>query len=153
MKKNNEYLLNELKDWIIVLWTLIQSTIGLLLVVVTGAEPMYMTIKNKQYKYYIAKRFNNTWTGVSLGEYIVFAKHEFVDEINVRHEYGHHTQSLILGPLYLILIGIPSFIGNIWDRIAHKNWSCLDRIAWYYTQPHEHWADSFADITLEDRGV
>ena len=35
------------------------------------------------------------------------------DEISRRiliHEYGHTIQSLLLGPLYLIVIGIPSFL-------------------------------------------
>lgn len=50
--------------------------------------------------------------GVSLGLFI------FVDQADVNrphqklsaHEFGHTIQSLILGPLYLILIGLPSFI-------------------------------------------
>lgn len=151
--KNKQYLKNELKEWAIVLWTFIQSAIGLLLITVTGAEERKLTIGNKDYKYYLAKRFNSMWSGVSLGEYIVFAKDNFVDEINIRHEYGHYVQSIYLGPLYLLFIGIPSVLGNIWDRTAHINWSCLDRITWYYTQPWEHWADTIAGITLEDRGV
>jgi len=35
------------------------------------------------------------------------------DEIEQRtlvHEYGHTIQSIILGPLYLLIIGIPSSI-------------------------------------------
>lgn len=153
MKTRKQYLLNELKEWAVLLWTYPQTILGYILVAITGAEPMYMTIRNKQYKYYLAKRFNKTWSGVSLGDYIVFSKEEFIDEINVRHEYGHYTQSIILGPLYLIVIGLPSVLGNLWDRIIHRSWSCLDRIVWYYTQPHEHWADKIAGITLEDRGV
>ena len=153
MKTKKQYLLSEIKDWLIVVWTLLQSLLGLFLVIITGAKPMYMTIRNKQYKFYIARRFNKTWSGVSLGDYIVFSLEEFADEINVRHEYGHHKQSLMLGPLYLIVIGLPSLLGNLWDKFAHTNWSCLDRIVWYYTQPHEHWADSLAGINLEDRGV
>lgn len=143
-----------LKFWFLAVWTFLQDLIGFFLTVIVKAEEYTFTdSKGKKYTYYLAKRLNNTWTGVSLGDYIVFAKDEFVDEINIRHEYGHQKQSFILGPLYLIIIGIPSFLGNIWDRITHKNWSCLDRIVWYYTQPHEHWADKIAGITLEDRGV
>lgn len=153
MKTKKQYLLNEFKEWVIVFWTFIQSLIGMILVAVTGAQESKITINGKDYKFYLAKRLNNTWSGVSLGDYIVFAKENFVDEINIRHEYGHQVQSMILGPLYLIIIGIPSFLGNIWDRIAHIDWSCLDRVTWYYTQPWEHWADKIAGITLEDRGV
>ena len=50
---NKQYLKNELKEWAIVFWTFIQSTIGLLLIVVTGAEERKLTIGNKDYKYYL----------------------------------------------------------------------------------------------------
>lgn len=153
MKKYSNFLLDTLKEWFFIIWTAPQELLGSIVSVVVGAEEHEYKIDDKTYVYYLAKRFNNTWSGVSLGDYIIFAKGNFVDDINVRHEYGHQIQSLILGPLYLIVIGLPSFIGNIWDRVIHKNWSCLDRVAWYYTQPHEHWADKIGGITLEDRGV
>ena len=76
--------------------------------------------------------------GISLGMFI------FTGSINVsdqkreyffRHEMGHVRQSLFLGPLYLILIGVPSII-----------WSCLKKLGffsnvpygWFYT---ERWAN------------
>ena len=48
--------------------------------------------------------------GVSLGMFI-FVENSIgrKDEIT-KHEYGHTIQSLILGPFYLIVVGIPSFI-------------------------------------------
>ncbi|HPY36628.1 MAG TPA: hypothetical protein PLH38_02235 [Clostridia bacterium] len=35
----------------------------------------------------------------------------------IRHEYGHVYQSLILGPLYWMLVGLPSFI---WAQFFSK---------------------------------
>lgn len=43
-----------------------------------------------------------------------------IEELSKRlliHEYGHTIQSLILGPLYLIVIGIPS---TLWGFIGAK---------------------------------
>ena len=55
--------------------------------------------------------------GVSLGKFIFVPKSAGKDpsEFLLNHEYGHTIQSLILGPLYLPLIGAPSFA---WNRLA-----------------------------------
>ena len=46
--------------------------------------------------------------GITLGRYI-FVNQNYTDLSNViLHEIGHTKQSRILGPLYLIIIGIPS---------------------------------------------
>lgn len=153
MNQTAQYVLKEIKEWVLTFWTMIQSTLGLILIGITWAEEVDFKVKDKTYKIYIARYLNSFWSGVSLGEYIVFAKKDYVDEISVRHEYGHHIQSLILGPLYLLLIGIPSVLGNVWDRIAHRKWSYWKREQWYYTQPWEQWADEFGGITLSDRGI
>lgn len=58
-----------------------------------------------------------------------------------KHELGHSKQSLILGPLYLLVIGLPSILGNLYSRIAHKD------STWYYAQPWEHWADVLGHVS------
>ncbi|MFW5779968.1 MAG: hypothetical protein ACOCWI_00765 [Bacillota bacterium] len=55
---------------------------------------------------------NEQWGGVSLGMFIFVCASrdkEWTDKTKV-HEYGHYLQSLILGPFYLFIIGLPSFI-------------------------------------------
>ena len=50
--------------------------------------------------------------GVSLGLFIFVSDREengFSDKASV-HEFGHTIQSLILGPLYLVLVGLPSVL-------------------------------------------
>ncbi|MBR3645349.1 MAG: hypothetical protein IKN54_02935 [Lachnospiraceae bacterium] len=56
---------------------------------------------------------------ISLGKFIFidrteckFEKDEliYIDQSTLVHEYGHTIQSIILGPLYLIVIGLPSII-------------------------------------------
>lgn len=36
------------------------------------------------------------------------------------HEYGHTIQSLVLGPLYLLVIGIPSTVWGFWPALNRK---------------------------------
>lgn len=43
--------------------------------------------------------------GITLGDYIVVNNYHILD-----HELGHTKQSKILGPLYLLVIGLPSII-------------------------------------------
>jgi hypothetical protein len=54
----------------------------------------------------------------------------------VRHEYGHSIQSMVLGPLYLLMIGIPSMV---WAG-CFKNYRKRSKKSyyWFYT---ESWAD------------
>lgn len=62
-------------------------------------------------------------SSVSLGLFVFVSEEPFfvrkyeerysAQELSERllvHEYGHTVQSLVLGPLYLIVIGIPSFL-------------------------------------------
>lgn len=83
-------------------------------------------------------------SGVSLGNYIILDNIylNFEDLINdtVKHEHGHQIQSMYLGPLYLIIIGLPSMLGNIYSRIFHKD------SVWYYKQPWEAWADKLGGV-------
>lgn len=81
--------------------------------------------------------------GVSLGKYIVFNDVEIpAGNWHLRHEQGHQKQSLYLGPLYLIAIGLPSLIGNIVHRIVGGKW--------YYKQPWESWANKLGGVTKDD---
>ena len=54
------------------------------------------------------------------------------------HEYGHTFQSLLLGPLYLFVIGLPSFIWAglpTFEKLRRKRGISY---SWLYT---ERWAD------------
>lgn len=84
---------------------------------------------------------NLFYSGVSLGNYILLDYRRPVTERDLRHEYGHQRQSLYLGLLYLPLIGLPSLLGNLYSRMAHKT------AQWYYAQPWEHWADTLGGVT------
>lgn len=82
--------------------------------------------------------------GVSLGDFIIV--NEFASTSTIKHEQGHQKQSLMLGPLYLIVVGIPSAVCNIIDRLCHKNWTQSMRERWYYSLPWEADADKLGDV-------
>lgn len=62
--------------------------------------------------------YNDVLPIMSLGNYI------FVDTMSsqksIQHEFGHSKQSDILGPLYLIVVGIPSLLHNIVHCLCSK---------------------------------
>lgn len=83
--------------------------------------------------------------GVSLGRYIFLD--ERYNETTRKHERGHSLQSLVLGPLYLLAVGLPSAVGNnLWDRLFHQGWPAERRIRWYYSRYPEAGADRLGDV-------
>ena len=61
--------------------------------------------------------------GITLGNYIN-TKNLQDDNLSIAllaHEYGHTKQSKFLGPLYLPIIGAPSFVGGLLDDIGINN--------------------------------
>lgn len=80
---------------------------------------------------------------VSLGNYI-FVGWQYNETI--KHEYGHHRQSTYLGPLYLLLIGLPSICGYWIDVLFHSDWGWEKREKWYYNLPWEKWADKLGGV-------
>jgi hypothetical protein len=88
--------------------------------------------------------------GVSLGSYIIVSLGS--GHSVILHEQGHQAQSRWLGPLYLVLVGLPSAVFcNLWDRLFHRKWDAERRVAWYHRRwpegPGGHWWDRFtADV-------
>ena len=74
---------------------------------------------------------------VTLGNHIFLSPR--ATDTTVRHEWGHTRQSLILGPLYLIVIGIPSIIWAATHRAIVPN----KPYDWFYT---EAWANKLGGV-------
>lgn len=78
--------------------------------------------------------------GMTLGD-TVFLSESLQDTAYViKHELGHTKQSKILGPLYLIIIGLPSLL-----------WAALRRVTFlkkynYYSFYTEKWANKFGGL-------
>lgn len=123
------------------LWQLPQNILGLLVILFTRAK----LCCNGIYKGIYISEPEKYWFGVSLGNFIIFGSTP--QENSVLHEKGHQKQSIKLGWLYLVVIGIPSFCGNIFDRIFHRSWNEERRCRWYYAQPWEKWADRLGNVS------
>lgn len=91
------------------------------------------------------EKFKDVWLyktssniGVSLGSYIIL--NEKSSNKSVCHEYGHCKQSQLLGPIYLIVVGLPSIIMNILTRMFHS------LLPSYYKRWPENWADKLGNV-------
>lgn len=117
------------------IWQIIQNIIGLAVIGITKAEKRTYTTSDKDYTIYVTYKGS---FGVTLGQYIILgcSKHP-VRRLDVLHEYGHTIQSKILGPLYLIVIGLPSAINNLVRRKIKYN---------YYAFYTEAWADRISGV-------
>lgn len=78
---------------------------------------------------------------LSLGDYLFV--NPMSSQKSIQHECGHSKQSDILGPLYLIVIGIPSLLHSIVHYLCNKI-----GIKWnYYSFYSEYWANKLVGIT------
>ena len=69
-----------------------------------------------------------------------------VSSFLLRHEYGHTIQSLILGPFYLLLVGIPSMA---WNRLPFFERRRKQTGRSYYSAVFERTANSLGEKTSE----
>lgn len=125
-------------------WGIIQSLLGGVL--------FLLHIRDKHYTYHGA--VVTVWDGVSsvsLGLFVFVTKDPFFydrlkneytkDELAGRllvHEYGHTIQSAILGPLYLIVMGIPSTIWGFLPMLSRKR---KEQHLSYFSFFTERWAN------------
>lgn len=57
----------------------------------------------------------DNWGGLSLGNFIFMDKTSAKGTRIINHEIGHSLQNILWGPLFLFVIGIPSFL-RYWYR-------------------------------------
>lgn len=107
------------------IWQLPQNLLGLLVIAVLGGKPEMCF----GHKVYLTDEIDKDYClGISLGNYIIYERSD-VDEQSIKHEYGHQKQSLYFGPLYLIVIGLPSLLWALWWRSDKKV-----SYYWFYTE-------------------
>lgn len=78
--------------------------------------------------------------GISLGKYIFVNRWSLKNTCD--HEWGHTRQSRYLGPLYLLVIGLPSicWAGFIYGKIVKRTTNG------YYKLYCEKWADKLGGV-------
>ena len=93
---------------------------------------------------------NSSSTGsVSLGSYVILGSGRDIN--TYRHESGHQKQSQLLGPLYLLVIGLPSLCwAGLWCNLKMVRHFTESNISYYdfYT---ERWADKLGGVTRNER--
>lgn len=115
------------------IWELPQNIVGLI---------MLPFMKQSEIIEYGGRKIRicpNIISGISLGSFI----YERLNIYNrVMHEYGHSKQSKLLGPLYLLIIGIPSIIWNtlIYGKLVERTPNG------YYKFYTERWADKLGGV-------
>jgi hypothetical protein len=124
-----------LKQTLLFLWQLPQSILSEILIKIWKPDYIF-TIKEADCYLISIKGLSS----FSLGSIIFFNDFPPIDGITLSHERGHSKQSLILGPLYLILIGIPSIILNLLSR----KFNYIKES--YYTLYPEKWADKLGNV-------
>lgn len=82
----------------------------------------------------------------SLGQFI-FLGNQATEAVK-KHESGHSVQSVFLGPLYLLCVGIPSLIlfliAQFRKRVLKHSEESVSR--WYHSCYPEKWADKLGGV-------
>lgn len=126
--------MNHLLSIVLYVWQLPQNLLGLLLLLFTKGEKKHYL---NGIRFYYQSRFPG---GITLGEYILLGT---MQSETVRHEYGHVLQSRSLGPLYLIMVGLPSLV-HAW--LNGYIGCCRRHQEGYHHFYTEKWADRLGGV-------
>lgn len=130
---------NVIKGIGLYIWQLPQNLVGLLLLFFILGEEKH---RLGGIRFYYLKTFPG---GITLGEYIMVGTKQ---NLVVRHEYGHVLQSRMLGPLYLIVIGLPSLVHAWLNNVI----GCCDRHKeGYYHFYTEAWANKLGGLSKDGK--
>lgn len=124
-------------------WGIVQTLLGFVLFLSMAG------CKHEIYHGAVLTYHKGDWGGVSLGAFIFVSGNRgenWTRDARV-HEFGHTVQSLILGPLYMLVIGVPSMI---WCNGKKFNEKRDSGEATYYDFYPEYWANDLgAKVTGE----
>ena len=101
-------MLKTLKEILLYIWQLPQNLLGLIMLLFM--KPYISKEKYKGITYVVSSKMSG---GISLGNYVILSKTYKDKKRHVKvwdHEWGHTRDSRLFGPLYLIIIGLPSII-------------------------------------------
>ena len=103
-----------LRRMVCLLWEFPQNLLGAIVLGLLRAAGRLGKITCDHERLFIRAPVN-----VSLGMFIFFSPSRSTAGIDpiMQHEYGHSMQSQLLGPFYLIVVGLPSFF-----LAAHATW-------------------------------
>ena len=128
-----------MREVLLYIWQLPQNLVGLLMLAIVRPEDIYDYEGEK-----LCYSYRRMRGGISLGKYIIVrSAFRGMNDQTEKHELGHARQSRILGPLYLLVIGLPSLLWALW-------WRERDRGVSYYSFYTERWADTLGGVTRDE---
>ena len=135
--------MKEIINFLRLLWQLPQNLLGFILFQIYSVDCLCLEVPYRDVHILYSEKMRG---GISLGQYIVLPwKYRYNSSSYVRdtisHEYGHTRQSLYLGWLYLVVIGLPSLL---WAW-AHSTFKRLREVD-YYSFYTERWADDIGGV-------
>jgi len=143
----NKYTVNHIVYWILQwTWGIIQNIIGAIIWLVVK-----FTVRNGKTIMYRGA-FLTPWklkSSLGIGMFIFLGNwdSEYSRKVMV-HEYGHTLQSIIVGPLFLFVIGIPSLI---WAGVpVFENMRRRGRFS-YFDPYFENWANRLGEKVTHER--
>ena len=134
--------MKKLLNVLLYIWQLPQTILGWILLKIYGWE--YRELKRfPRVKIYFCPKFPG---GISLGKYILINPKYNGEDMNAlitrHHEYGHCVQSMMLGPFYLLIVGL-------WSALrARFN---LYKKGCYYKSFPENWADKLGGVKTDSK--
>ena len=146
-----------------ILYCLCQCTLGMLQTLL-GLFVFLFHIRERHNFYHgaIVTEWNDR-SSVSLGMFVFVTSEPFfydklkdeytMEELSSRllvHEYGHTIQSILLGPLYLIIIGIPS---TLWGFLPVFARTRKEKQLSYFSFFTESWANWLGENVTHQRSM
>ena len=129
---------------ILFLWELLQNLLGVMNLVFHTLRGSVMERAFERNRMFIRVRSG----AVSLGFFVFWSDTGngvfTLDARNKLHEYGHTVQSRMLGPLFLLVVGIPSV-----SRVIYAHWYYRKHgKEWtgYYRGFPEKWAERLGNV-------
>lgn len=125
-------------------WGLPQTLLGALIYL------KHIRCPHRAYRGCIETKWNSQG-GMSLGLFIFTPKDEDSRFEPVRvHEYGHCIQSLLLGPLYLIVIGVVSYT---WANLPYFRKMRREKKILYTSCFVESWASKWGEWITKQNAI
>ena len=130
------------------LYTLLQWTWGILQNIAASLIFLrYIRCPHRRYHGAIVTEWDRN-RYMALGMFIFVKKG--CDERLLVHEFGHTIQSAYLGPLFSLVIGLPS---TVWARVSIFHKLRHDRQISYYSLFCERWANSLGEKYTGSRSM
>ncbi len=132
-------------------WELPQCLLGAAVLGVARASGQVCSICWDQGRVFVRTR----GIGISLGLFVFWFeegnRYFRADTLMRRHEHGHTFQSRWLGPLYLLLVGVPSTMRAAYSvayrELTGRHWTG------YFDGYPESWADRLGGISVAERAA